>query len=93
MKELFRWLVLGAGFINAALFVPQLRMLLHKKNSETLSLVTFGGFLILQLIMIIHGLLESNYYLAAGTCASALTCGSVVVLAVYYRILKRGREL
>ena len=89
MKEFFRWLVLGSGFINAALFVPQLRRLLHTKNAEALSLSAFAGFFILQLIMIIHGLLESNYYLAAGMGVSALTCGSVVVLAVYYRILKR----
>lgn len=86
MKEIFAWLFgLGLG-CNAALFVPQTIALWRKKTDEGISLITFGGFSVLQAIGIVHGILERDWSLILGMAASLLTCGSVTFLTVYYRI-------
>jgi MtN3 and saliva related transmembrane protein len=86
MKEIFAWLFgLGLG-CNAALFVPQAIAVWRKKTDEGISLITFGGFSVLQAIGIVHGILERDWSLILGMAASLLTCGSVTFLTVYYRI-------
>ena len=86
MREIFAWLfVLGLG-CNAALFVPQAIALWRKKTAEGVSLVTFGGFSVLQVIGIVHGALEHDWSLILGMAASLITCGSVTGLAIFYRV-------
>jgi MtN3 and saliva related transmembrane protein len=86
MREIFAWLFgLGLG-CNAALFVPQAIAVWRKKTDEGISLITFGGFSVLQAIGIVHGILERDWSLILGMAASLLTCGSVTFLTVYYRI-------
>jgi MtN3 and saliva related transmembrane protein len=86
MRELFAWLFgLGLG-CNAALFVPQVIAVWRKKSDEGISLITFGGFSVLQGIGIVHGVLEHDWSLILGMTASLVTCGSVAALTVYYRV-------
>jgi MtN3 and saliva related transmembrane protein len=86
MREFFTWLFgLGLG-CNAALFVPQIIALWRKKTAEGVSLVTFAGFSVLQVVGIIHGVLEHDWSLILGMSASLLTCGTVTVLAIFYRL-------
>ena len=83
---------LGLG-CNALLFVPQIVAVWRKKTDEGISLITFGGFSILQAIGIIHGFYQQDLSLTLGMAASLLTCGTVTALTIYYRLRRlRGRD-
>jgi MtN3 and saliva related transmembrane protein len=85
MRELFQWLFgLGLG-CNAALFVPQVFAVWRKKTDEGISLITFGGFSVLQAVGIVHGAYERDWSLILGMAASLLTCGAVTALTMFYR--------
>lgn len=91
MKEIVA-VIFGLGLLcNAILFVPQVLAVWRKKTDEGISLVTFGGFTILQVIGVIHGLYQHDLSLILGMAASLLSCGSVTSLTVFYR-LRRLRE-
>jgi MtN3 and saliva related transmembrane protein len=86
MNELFDWLFgLGLG-CNALLFVPQVVAVWRKKTGEGISLITFGGFSVLQAIGIVHGVNHQDWSLILGMTASLLTCGSVTALTIFYRV-------
>ncbi|HUV69183.1 MAG TPA: hypothetical protein VMW15_05935 [Terracidiphilus sp.] len=76
---------LGLGG-NALLFVPQIVAVWRKKTDEGISLITFGGFSILQAIGIVHGLYQQDLSLTLGMAASLLTCGTVTTLTILYRM-------
>jgi len=76
---------LGLG-CNALLFVPQIIAVWRKKTDEGISLVTFGGFSILQAIGIVHGLYQHDLSLILGMAASLLTCGGVTGLTFFFRV-------
>ena len=86
MKEIVA-VIFGLGLLgNALLFVPQVVAVWRKKSDEGISLITFGGFSILQVIGIIHGLYQRDPSLIIGMAASLLTCGSVTALTLFYRM-------
>jgi MtN3 and saliva related transmembrane protein len=86
MKEIVA-VIFGLGLgCNALLFVPQILAVWRKKTDEGISLVTFGGFSILQVVGIVHGLYQHDLSLILGMAASLLTCGSVTFLTIYYRL-------
>jgi len=86
MKE-FIAVVFGLGLVcNALLFVPQVLAVWRKKTDEGISLITFGGFSVLQVIGILHGLYQHDLSLTLGMSASLLSCGSVTALTVFYRL-------
>jgi MtN3 and saliva related transmembrane protein len=90
MKEIVA-VIFGLGLLgNALLFVPQVIAVWRKKSDEGISLVTFGGFSILQVIGIIHGLYQHDPSLVVGMAASLLTCGSVTGLTLIYRMRRLG---
>ena len=74
---------------NAALFVPQALAIWRKKTDEGVSLITFGGFNILQLIGVVHGCYQHDLSLVVGMIASFITCGIVTCLTLYYRMKRR----
>lgn len=85
MKEIVAW-AFGVGLLgNAALFVPQAIAVWKKKSDEGVSLITFGGFNVLQAIGIVHGLYQHDLSLVIGMIASILTCGAVTGLTLFYR--------
>jgi len=91
MKEIVA-VIFGLGLLgNALLFVPQVIAVWRKKSDEGISLITFGGFSVLQIIGIIHGLYQRDPSLIIGMAASLLTCGSVTALTVFYRIRRLGK--
>ena len=80
----------GLGLlVNSLLFVPQLIQVWRKRSGENVSLLTFGGFNVLQAIAIVHGYLEHDTSLMLGTVASLITSGGVTVLCSYYRLRDR----
>ncbi len=72
-------------FLNAALFVPQAIHLIKIKRSDELSLLTFCGFILMQIFTSWHGYLVQDYALMIGFMLSLLTCGWVTFLIIYYR--------
>lgn len=89
MRE-FVAVVFGLALIgNAALFVPQALAVWRKKSDEGISLVTFGGFCILQVIGVVHGIYEHDNSLIVGLGASFITCGTVTLLTIVYRVRRR----
>ncbi len=91
MKEIVA-VIFGLGLVgNAILFIPQGVAVWRKKSDEGISVITFGGFSILQAIGIIHGLYQRDPSLIFGMAASLLTCGGTTLLTVYYR-MRRLRQ-
>lgn len=91
MKEIVAF-IFGLGLIgNALLFVPQLIAVWRKRTGEGVSLITFGGFSLLQAIGIVHGLYQRDLSLIVGMSASLITCGSLTALTIFYR-LRRSRS-
>lgn len=86
MKD-FVAVLFGLGlFCNALLFVPQAIAVWRKKTDEGISLITFGGFSILQVVGIAHGVLQQDRALIFGMTASLLSCGTVTMLTIVYRL-------
>ncbi len=93
MKE-FVAVIFGLGLLcNALLFVPQAIAVWRKKSDEGISLITFGGFSVLQAIGIVHGLYQRDPSLILGMAASLLSCGTVTLLTIYYRLRRRRGEV
>jgi MtN3 and saliva related transmembrane protein len=89
MKQIVA-VVFGLGLLcNALLFVPQVLAVWRKKSDEGISLITFGGFNVLQAIAIVHGVYQHDLSLILGMVASLITCGSVTFLTLFYRIGRR----
>ncbi len=86
MKEIVA-VIFGLALLgNAALFVPQAIAVWRKKSDVGVSLVTFGGFCVLQVIGVVHGVFQHDNSLIVGLGASFLTCGTVTFLTAVYRI-------
>ncbi|MGC2613220.1 MAG: hypothetical protein WA354_04250 [Terracidiphilus sp.] len=86
MKEIVA-VVFGFGLLcNALLFVPQVLAVWRKKTDEGISLITFGGFSVLQVIGVVHGVYQRDASLIVGMAASFLSCGSVTALTFFYRL-------
>lgn len=86
MRELITWLF-GLGLMgNALLFLPQIIAVWKKKSAEGVSLITFGGFSLLQAVSVIHGLYEHDYAMVYGMGSSLLSCGTLTLLTIYFRL-------
>ena len=92
MKEIVA-VIFGLGLVgNALLFVPQALAVWRKKSDEGISLITFGGFSVLQVVGIVHGAYQHDWSLILGMAASLVTCGSVTALTVFYRVRRIRNE-
>lgn len=89
MKQIVA-IIFGLGLLgNAALFVPQAIAVWRKKTDEGISLITFGGFNVLQAIGVVHGCYQHDLSLIVGLAASFVTCGTVTALTLYYRSVRK----
>ena len=79
-----------ALFINAMLFIPQAIKLLRSKSAQNISLITFIGFNLIQIITALHGYIRKDYILLVGAILSILTCGMVTILAVIYKLREKN---
>lgn len=75
--------------VNALLFIPQIITIIKNKSVAGVSLITFAGFNVIQIFTLLHGLYAEDYLLAAGYLLSIITCGSVTVLVLYMRYIKK----
>lgn len=89
MKQIVA-VIFGLGLLcNALLFVPQVVAVWRKKSDEGISLITFGGFSVLQAIGIVHGIYQQDPSLIFGMAASLLSCGAVTLLTITYRLRRQ----
>ncbi|MCP4476376.1 MAG: hypothetical protein GY821_17810 [Gammaproteobacteria bacterium] len=86
MKHIVEFLFSIGLFINALLFVPQFLKIWRRKTANDISLTTFVGFWFIQLSIVAHGLIHHDLILSIGYLISMLTCGSVIVSAIYFRM-------
>ena len=92
LRELVTW-IFGLGLMgNAFLFVPQIIAVWRKKSDEGVSLITFGGFSLLQIVSVIHGLYEHDWAMVIGMGSSLLTCGTVTVLTMIFRMKRLAEQ-
>lgn len=82
-----------ALFINACLFIPQIIKILKTKETNGLSLITFGGFNLIQLAALLYGIVHADYVMIAGYTMSLFTCGTVTLLIASgkFNIFKRNK--
>ena len=73
--------------VNSLLFIPQILTILQHKSAENVSLLTFMGFNIIQLFILLHGVVNHDYLLVLGYLLSLLSCGTVTTLIIYYRYI------
>ena len=74
-----------ALFVNAMLFIPQAIKVFKTKNGKSISLITFTGFILIQFVSVLYGLVKHDWILIIGYLVSMGTCGLVVVCALLYR--------
>ena len=86
LQELVEWLFGISLFVNAMLFLPQIYRLWRQKNSKDVSLMTFGGFCIMQAIAILYGYFKHDPILVWGYLISLATCGYATILICFYRL-------
>jgi len=85
MKQIIA-VLFGLGLlVNAAIFVPQAIKIYRAKSAQGVSVLTFGGFNVLQIIGVLHGYYQNDPSIIIGMAASLLTCGAVTFLAIFYQ--------
>ncbi len=85
MKEIVTFFF-GLGFIvNASLFIPQAIRIIKIKSAVNISLITFAGFNLIQLNGVLYGYYQNDLILMYGNLISFITCGTVTLLAIFYR--------
>ncbi|MDR0632448.1 MAG: hypothetical protein LBF54_04420 [Holosporaceae bacterium] len=76
----------GCGmFLNGALFMPQVIKIYKTKSAEGLSLTTFAGFNLIQLLAMLHGYIHNDWVLIFGFAVSFLCSGAVTLGIFKYR--------
>lgn len=85
MKEIVTF-IFGLGLIvNASLFIPQAIRIIKTKSAKNISLMTFVGFNLIQINSVLYGYYKNDWIFMYGNLISFITCGSVTLLAIYYR--------
>lgn len=74
-----------ALFVNAMLFLPQIIRLWQKKDSQDISLLTFLGFNVINLMSLIHGIIKHDPYMIVGYSISFVMNTVTSFLIVKYR--------
>ncbi|MDA0986204.1 MAG: PQ-loop domain-containing transporter [Bacteroidetes bacterium] len=85
MKEIITFLFGVSMLVNAALFIPQTLKILKTKSAKDVSILTFGGFNILQVIGVMYGYVQGDFTLMWGMVASLIACGSVTFCAIIFK--------
>ena len=75
----------GSLILNALLFIPQTIKIFKTKSVKELSLITFAGFNVMQLLMLLHGYFHHELMLVIGMILSLITCGSVTISILYFK--------
>lgn len=72
-------------FVKAVLFIPQAVKIYKAKQSKELSLLTFSGLSLMQLLTVLHAYYHQDYILMFGVLLSFVFCGAVTYMIILYR--------
>lgn len=75
-------------FVNALLLVPQIITLLREKHANDISLITFSGFVAVNVFTVLHGIIVHDIWIIAGYSLSVITSVIVTILIIKYRFFK-----
>ena len=80
----------GLGLMaKAVMFAPQAWKLYKAKKSDELSLLTFLGLNIMQLLTVLHAYFNQDRLLMIGVLLSFIFCSSVTFMIIFYRMRPR----
>lgn len=85
IRDAVQFVFTTALFTNAILFIPQTVKIFKEKDGREISLLTFGGFLLIQCTILLHGIIQHDILLVIGYSCSIMACGSVVLGALFFR--------
>lgn len=85
IKEIIEFIFGSALFINAALFIPQAIKIFKEKTAAGISIITFIGFLLIQFSTVLYGIINQDHLLVFGYLLSMLTCGTVIILTLFFK--------
>ena len=85
LREISTIYLIFALLLNAYLFIPQAYKIWKNKTANNVSIITFIGFLLTQLPLVIHGFYVHDLILAFGYLLSMITCSLVVLMIFIYR--------
>ena len=85
-------LVFVGGLFIWVLVLPQILLLLKKKQAQTNSLFLTGGSFALQLLLFVQAVLRLNWPSAFVMGMSVLGNAIIAVLIIYYRHFPDGRK-
>jgi MtN3 and saliva related transmembrane protein len=71
---------------NALLYIPQAYKLIKTRTSKEISLFTFIGFFLIQLVTVLYGWTQHDYMLIFGYILSMIGSGSIILLALKYKM-------
>ena len=85
LREVVAWLVVAIGFAGWIVFLPQIRLLLKIKKADSISLLLIWGSFAMQMIILIHILLQSiiDWRLSV-IYFTSLACHIVILFLIYY---------
>ncbi len=71
--------------LNAIFFIPQAIHIIKNKSAQGVSLIAFGGFLLIQIFLVLHASVYKNYLLMSGCLLGIIGSGLVIFLVIFYR--------
>lgn len=76
-------IIFEAGlFINALLFIPQIIKLLNNRHANDVSLLTFAGFNVINVFILLHGIIMHDLWLTIGYLLTVIANTTVTVLII-----------
>lgn len=92
IKEVVSWLVAVSGLFMPILFAPQIRLLYREKVSNSLSLSTVWGSVIIQGFVALDAYFKDNDKLMFLQIVSMICLCIIIIQAIYYRQYPGGRR-
>jgi MtN3 and saliva related transmembrane protein len=72
-------------FVNSILYIPQIIRLWRQKHAKEISLITFAGFSLINLFMLLHGVIKQDLLLTIGSLATFVTSSILTLLIIWYK--------
>ena len=82
-----------ALLLNSTILLPQIIKIFKTKNVKNLSIISFLGFLFMQIITLLHAIFHQDIALAIGMALSSATTGTLIVQIIIYAILYKKQMI
>ncbi len=92
IDKVLEYSFLGMLLFNAALFIPQLILLIKTRDSSGVSVTMYSGFLGIQFILILHSVIKHDIILFVGVLCNFIICLIIDVLIIYSKYIRWSRD-